>query len=211
MDVGFFLKVFAALFAIMNPIANLPVFLSLTDGRDEAGKRAVALTVFAGLAVGSAIVFFAGDAILRLFGIGIQDFRLAGGLLILLIALSMLHGSQSSSHAGTNAEQAHHATQDNPGIYPLTVPILLGPGTISTIIIFRHQAAGVEMELALILAVAASILLLGAVFLAGPALGRLLGQTATSIMSRLMGMILAAIALEMMAASLKSLWPGLAS
>ncbi|MBA5776219.1 NAAT family transporter [Stappia sp. F7233] len=209
MDAGFFLKVFAALFAIMNPIANLPVFLSLTDDRDEAGKRAVALTVFAGLAAGSAIVFFAGEAILRLFGIGIQDFRLAGGLLILLIALSMLHGSQSSTHAGTGAEQAHHAAQDNPGVYPLTVPILLGPGTISTIIIFRHQATGGAMELALILAIAAAVVLLGAVFLAGPAIGRLMGQTATSIMSRLMGMILAAIALEMMTASLKSLWPGL--
>lgn len=210
MDVSFFLKVFAALFAIMNPFANLPVFLALTDDRDAAGKRAVAITTFIGIAAGSVVVFFAGEAVLKIFGIGVNDFRLAGGLLILLIAISMLHGSQSSSHAGTAKEQDHHATRDNPAIYPLTVPILLGPGTISTIIIFRHQAHGPAMEIAVAAALAAIVLLLGAFFIAGPALGRLLGQTATSVMSRLMGMILAAIAVDMMASSLKALWPGLA-
>ena len=210
MEFSFFLKVFAALFAIMNPFANLPVFLSLTDDRDEAGKRAVALTTFIGIAVGAVIVFFAGEAVLNVFGIGVDDFRLAGGFLILLIAISMLHGSQSSSHAGTEKEQDHHAAQDNPAIYPLTVPILLGPGTISTIIIFRHQAHTPAMEIAVAAALAAIVVLLGLFFLAGPALGRLLGQTATSVMSRLMGMILAAIAMEMMVTSLKVLWPGIA-
>ncbi|MXN66408.1 NAAT family transporter [Stappia sp. GBMRC 2046] len=210
MEFSFFLKVFAALFAIMNPFANLPVFLSLTDDRDEAGKRAVAVTTFIGIAVGSVIVFFAGEAVLKVFGIGLDDFRLAGGFLILLIAISMLHGSQSSSHAGTAKEQDHQAAQDNPAIYPLTVPILLGPGTISTIIIFRHQAHSPAMDIAVAAALAAIVVLLGVFFLAGPALGRLLGQTATSVMSRLMGMILAAIAMEMMVSSLKTLWPGLA-
>ncbi len=210
MEFAYFLKVFAALFAIMNPFANLPVFLSLTEGFNAAGRRAVAWTVVLGLAAGSVIVFFAGTKILAVFGIGVSDFRLAGGLLILLIALSMLHGSQSSSHAGTKTEQEDHASRENPGVYPLTIPILLGPGAISTIIIFRHQAVTAAMEVALAVALVAIIVLLGAFFLSGAFLGRLLGQTATSVMSRLMGMILAAIAVEMMVTSLKSLWPGLA-
>lgn len=211
MEFAFFLKVFAALFAIMNCFANLPVFLSLTEGMDATARRNVVMTIVIGLVVGSTVVFFAGKEILAIFGIGIDDFRLAGGLLILLIALSMLHGSQSASHAGSKAEQEERARQESPGLYPITVPILLGPGAISTIIIFHHQAASGAMEFALAAALVAIIVPLVAFFFSGVFLSRLLGQTATSIMSHLMGTILAAIAMEMMVSSPKSLWPGLAA
>ncbi len=210
MDVAYFLKVFAALFAIMSPIANLPVFLSLTADRDAAGQRRVALTTIIGITIGSLITVFAGDAVLKLFGISIDAFRLAGGLLILFIALNMLHGNESTTHAGTEQEKERHSERDNPGVYPLTVPILLGPGTISSIVIFRQQATDFSMELAFGLAVAASVALISVTFLAAPVLSRHLSDTATSIMSRLMGMILAAIAMEMMVDSLRSLLPGLA-
>ncbi|MBL6430465.1 MAG: NAAT family transporter [Alphaproteobacteria bacterium] len=210
METAYFLKVFAALFAIMSPIANLPVFLSLTADRTPGEARKVAVTVIAGLVVGAALILLTGDRLLGVFGIGLNDFRLAGGLLILLIALSMLHGGESTAHAGTAREKDHHKAVENPGIYPLTVPILLGPGTISTIIVFKQQANGAAEQMAVVAAIAASVTLIGATFLAGPALGRLLGQTAISIMSRIMGMILAAIAMEMMVSSLRALWPGLA-
>ncbi|MEJ8476183.1 MarC family protein [Roseibium algae] len=210
MDQAFFLKMFAALFAIMNPVANLPVFLSLTSSRTPASQRAVAITVIIALIVGSGIIALVGNEILAVFGISLSAFRLAGGFLILLIALHLISGEQSAAHHGTDAEKAHSATQDNPAIYPLTVPILLGPGTISTLIIFRGQATSVSQEIAYGAAIAAAIALLGVTFLAAPLLQRLLGQTATSVMSRLMGMILAAIAMEMMVSSLKALLPGLA-
>ncbi|WP_153770612.1 MarC family protein [Labrenzia sp. CE80] len=210
MDYAFFLKMFAALFAIMNPIANLPVFLSLTADKTPAGQRAVAITLIVALVVGCCIIALAGNEILAVFGISLDAFRLAGGFLILLIALNLISGEQSKSHHGTEKEQEHHASQDNPAIYPLTVPILLGPGTISTLIIFRGQADGLAQEVAYGAAAAASVTLLGVTFLAAPLLEKLLGQTATSVMSRLMGMILAAIAMEMMVSSLKALLPGLA-
>jgi multiple antibiotic resistance protein len=209
MDTAYFLKVFAALFAIMNPIANLPVFLSLSEGRTAGETRNVALTAVAGLVVGSALILLAGDRLLGVFGIGLNDFRLAGGLLILLIALSMLHGGESAAHAGSAREKDHHRAVENPGIYPLTVPILLGPGTISTIVVFKQQAVGPAQDMALVAAIAGIVTLVGLTFLAGPSLGRVLGQTAISIMSRVMGMILAAIAMEMMVTSLGALWPGL--
>lgn len=210
MDQAFFLKMFAALFAIMNPLANLPVFLSLTEDRSPAGQRRIAVTVIVSLAIGCLIVAIAGNAILKVFGISLDSFRLAGGFLILLIALKLLSGEQSKSHQGTAAEQEHHATRDNPAIYPLTVPILLGPGTISTLIIFNGQATSVDQHVAYGVAAAAAIALLGGTLLLAPQLEKLLGQTATSVMSRLMGMILAAIAMEMMVSSLKALLPGLA-
>jgi len=210
MDTAFFLKMFAALFAIMNPVANLPVFLSLTGGQPPEAQRKTALTVIVALCVGSVLVAVGGQAILNLFGIGIDSFRLAGGFLILLIAMNMISGEQSKAHHGTPAEREHHAAQENPAIYPLTVPILLGPGTISTMLVFRGQVAGAGTEAGYAAAVAAAICLLGVTFLAAPYLEKALGQTATSIMSRLMGIILAAIAMDMMVSSLKALLPGLA-
>lgn len=210
MDTAFFLKMFAALFAIMNPIANLPVFLSLTSDRDAAGQRKVVITLIIALVCGAVLVGIGGNAILELFGISVNAFRLAGGFLILLIALNLIHGEQSKAHHGTEKEQVHQAEQDNPAIYPLTVPILLGPGTISTMIIFRGQASTVEQDIAYVAAISCAIGLLAVTFFAAPFLGRVLGQTATSVMSRLMGMILAAIAMSMMVESLKVLLPGLA-
>ncbi len=210
MDVVFFAKVFAALFAIMSPLANLPVFLSLTADMDQPRQRRVARTVVIGLVIGCTITVLAGTEILKLFGIGIQSFRLAGGLLILLIALTLLRGQQPRSHAGNEKERERYDDQDNPGIYPMTVPILLGPGAISTMIIYAHEATATATQAALGLAIAANIALLGGVFLAAPHISKRLSATAIAVMSRLMGMILAAIAMEMMTGSLLKLFPGLA-
>ena len=210
MDLAYFLKLFAALFAIMNPIANLPVFLSLTSDREPAFQRTVAITVIIGLLVGSLVVALTGNLILDVFGISLDAFRLAGGFLILLIALKLLSGEQSNTHQGTEKEQAHHETQENPAVYPLTVPILLGPGSISTLIIFRGQISDTRQDIAYVAAIVGAIALQGVTMLMAPYLGERLGQTAISVMSRIMGMILAAIAMEMMVASLKVLLPGLA-
>ncbi|WP_420412247.1 MarC family protein [Roseibium sp.] len=210
MDQALFLKLFAALFAIMNPIANLPVFLSLTADRGPAFERNTAFTLLISLSVGAAAIAVTGNALLNMFGISLDAFRLAGGFLILLIALNLISGEQSKAHHGTEQEKEHHAAQDNPAIYPLTVPILLGPGSISTMIIYRGEVTGLASEIAYVAAIAAAIGALIATFFAAPLLSRFLGQTATSVMSRLMGMILAAIAMEMMVGSLKALLPGLA-
>ncbi len=210
MDHALFLKLFAALFAIMNPIANLPVFLSLTADRGAGFERKTAVTLLFSLTLGAAFIALTGNALLNVFGISLDAFRLAGGFLILLIALNLISGEQSKSHHGTDKEKEHQAAQDNPAIYPLTVPILLGPGSISTMIIYRGQVSGPSGEIAYAAAVAAAIGVLIGTFFAAPLLSRFLGQTATSVMGRLMGMILAAIAMEMMVDSLKVLLPGLA-
>lgn len=210
MDQALFLKIFAALFAIMSPIANLPVFLSLTADRGPAFERKVAFTLMISLSVGAVIVGLSGNIILKVFGISLDAFRLAGGFLILLIALDLIRGQKAQAHHGSSKEKENMKTQDNPAIYPLTVPILLGPGSISTMIIFRGQVGNVEQEVAYVAGVSASIALLVGTFFAAPFLSRFIGETANSVMSRLMGMILAAIAMEMMTSSLKVLLPGLA-
>ena len=211
-DPAFVVKVFAALFAIMNPIANVPVFLSLTDGASLEVQRRVATVASIGTTIGCLMSVLAGDLILKAFGISVDDFRLAGGLLLLLIALTMVQGSASQAHARTPAE-AHEIADTAPAdvaIYPLTVPLLVGPGTIATLIVFSETARrdGRILELAIGLALFLAVLV-ASLFVA-PFIGRRLSATTTAITRRLMGMILAAIAAEMIVSSLRTLFPGLA-
>ena len=209
LDLAFVTKVFAALFAIMNPIANVPVFLSLTDGASDAVRRRVAVTASIGTAVGCLVSIAAGQAVLDAFGLSVDDFRLAGGLIVLMIALSMLQGSSSQTHARSPQEKADEVDVESVAIYPLTIPLLVGPGTIATLIVFGHTAGSQDKWLELAFGVSAFLALLTAALLSAPLIGRHLSATATAITRRLMGMILAAVAMEMIVASLRSLFPGL--
>ncbi|MFM0732372.1 MarC family protein [Paraburkholderia sediminicola] len=209
-DSAFATKVFAAMFAIMNPIANIPVFLSLTDGASAAVQRRISFTAIAGVSIGCLVSVLAGGAILGAFGLTVQDFRLAGGLLVLLIALSMLHGSASKVHSGTPAEQADTPGPENVAIYPLTIPLLVGPGTIATLIIFGQTARDEGKIIELGLGLSCFLVVLAVSLLLAPSIGRRLSSTATAITRRLMGMILAAIAMQMIVVSLQALFPSLA-
>ena len=133
-DLAFSIKVFTALFAIMNPIANVPVFLSLTSGASDAERRKIAVTALIAVSIGCVVAAVAGSSILGVFGVTIDDFRLAGGLLVLLIALSMLHGTANTQQAPTDKERKDLADADSVAIYPLAIPLLLGPGSIATMI-----------------------------------------------------------------------------
>jgi multiple antibiotic resistance protein len=202
LDLAFSIKVFAALFAIMNPIANIPVFLSLTEGHSARDRRRVARTAIIGVTIGCAISAVAGRAVLHVFGLSVNDFRLAGGLLVLLIALSMLHGSASGQHQPNDKELDNSSGQDI-AIYPLTIPLLVGPGTIATLIIFGQTAMAEGKVAGFVLGLAVFLALLGTALFSAPFLANYLSPKATAITQRLMGMILAAIAMQMIVASLQ--------
>lgn len=208
MDIEFLIKVFGALFAIANPFANLPVFLSLTSGLppSEVRKTALATTLYAGLMC--VAVALAGLQILAFFGIGIDAFRLAGGIVILSIGLGMLEG-RGALPQETHGTGAAVSSQDI-SFYPMAFPMIIGPGTISTLVVFLGQAKGEEQILAFWVAMAVLVTLTGLVLLAAPMIGRHMSQKLRVIMTRLMGMILAAIAVEMIADGMKTLLPGLA-
>jgi multiple antibiotic resistance protein len=209
LDLAFSIKVFSALFAIMNPIANVPVFLSLTSGASDAERRKVAMTALIAVSIGCVVAAVAGSSILGMFGVSIDDFRLAGGLLVLLIALSMLHGSANTQQAPTDKERKDLADADSVAIYPLAIPLLLGPGTIATMIVLGHSAVSTGKELAFTAGLAAFLLLLAVSLLSAPIIGHYLSPRMTAITQRLMGMILAAIAVDMMMTSLRASFPGL--
>jgi multiple antibiotic resistance protein len=207
-DFSFSVKVFSALFAIMNPIANIPVFLSLTEGVSDTGKRRIAAVTFVGVTIGCLISVTAGEAILRVFGVTIADFRLAGGLLVLLIALDMLHGSSSAQHSPRQSELDNSDADQDVAVFPLTMPLLVGPGTIATLIVFGHTATEEGKVVSLLVGLAAFLVLLAMALFSAPRIGRFLSPKVTAITKRLMGMILAAIAVEMMTTSLSALIKG---
>ncbi len=137
--VGF--KFFAAMFAIMNPLTTLPVFLAMTGGQPPESSRRTAITMIATVTIGSVICALVGRLLLNVFGIDIPHFRLAGGLIVLLIALTMLNGEDHPSHAGTPEEKAKFPAASSIGVYPLGIPIAFGPGTMATVIVFAQTSA----------------------------------------------------------------------
>ncbi|MDV7145148.1 MarC family protein [Tropicimonas sp. TH_r6] len=210
MEPDFAIKFFGALFAIMNPITNLPVFLGVTEGAPPQVQRAIALKTASYVTIMGVVIAFAGSAILKLFGIGVDDFRVAGGLVVLLIALNMLNGGESASHHGTEGEKDSYPDAATVAFYPLTFPILVGPGTITTLILFSSQAQGLGGWITYFAVFGGIVAAIALVFWFAGDIGKHLSGTAKVIMSRLMGMILAAIAIDMIATGLKTLLPGLA-
>jgi multiple antibiotic resistance protein len=208
MDFAFAIKIFSALFAIINPIAGVPIFLSLTAGMAPGEQRRTAILVTITVAAGSVISALAGTAILGFFGLDVNNFRLAGGLIVLLIALSLLNGEESSAHSGSDQEQKSYKTATNVAFYPLSIPLLLGPGSIATLVVYAHQARSIGHESSFWLGLAAFLVVLGVMLIGAPTIGRIVWPTVMSVTKRLMGMILAAIGVEMMTTSLTAMFPG---
>lgn len=213
MNTALLIKALGGFFAIMNPFVALPMFLSLTDGYDLSRQRRTALRVALYSLVLSLVVLVAGRAVLEFFGIGVDHFRIAGGIVLMTIALGLLNGGGSSAHSGSEREQQHQAKQaarSDVSFYPMAFPMMVGPGTITTIIVFTGGAGGVGGYAAVATALAVVILLLALVLWAAPTVGHHMSMTLQIIMTRLMGMILAAIAVEMVVTGLGQVLPGLA-
>jgi multiple antibiotic resistance protein len=213
-DIAFAAKFLGALFAIMNPFINLPFFLAMTSGRTVADQRHLALQIATYTAVMCTVISLAGSLILSFFGISVNAFRVAGGLVLLLIALSMLNGHPITSHERGDHEKSDDSGQsaedDSIAFYPMTFPLIVGPGTIATLIIYISQANSAATYTAFGVVVAALIITLLVVFYFAASIGKLLSARMRVIITRLMGMILAAIAVGMVVDGLKVLLPGLA-
>ena len=209
MESAFGIKFLGALFAIMNPLVSLPIFLSLTQDFTLAEQRRTALQVTLYAAAMCAIIAVAGMQILAFFGISVNDFRVAGGLVLAGIALTMLNGGGNPAHEGSSTEQAQQRNVSDIAFYPMTFPMVVGPGTITTLVVFLQEtktAADYAIYAAVVAAVLAALLV---VLYFASTIGTHLSRTLRVIMQRLMGMILLAIAVGMLATGAKALLPGL--
>lgn len=192
-----------AMIAVTNPIGNLAIFAGLTAERSEAERRRTAITCAFSVLIIFLVVAWGGNLILKAFGITVWAFEGAGGLIVLLLGLAMLHSKVSTMHH-TKEEADEAQTKDDIGVVPMAIPIVAGPGALTTIIIqgskFPSVADRVEMSL---VGAGISVLILIA-FLSSGVISRLLGTAGINIVTRIMGIILAAIGVGMIGTALKS-------
>jgi len=195
----------AALFAMMNPIGNAGIFASMTGDSPSADQRRIAWTAAFAAMIIALITLWAGPAILSFFGISIAALRSAGGVVVLLIGLAMLRGD--NTHRKAQPETEHADQTDNPAVVPIAIPLLAGPGTMATILANAHAATGLSEKLGFSAVILGMWKLTGALFtLAGP-IARRLGPAGVNVMTRVMGLLLAAIAMGMLAEGLTGLFP----
>lgn len=211
MDQSDLIKVFGAFFAVMNPFVNLPIFLALTSGFTVAEQRALAVRIALASAIMCAVILVAGQRIIGFFGIDIDEFRIAGGVVLAHIAWSMLNGSEAASHHGSDPEKQGMKDIAGMAFYPITFPMIVGPGTIATIIIYAGHASSLAGLLGIGAVLGVVLLILFAVLFFASEFGKVMSDTTRVITTRLMGMILLAIAVEMIVAGATVLLPGLAA
>jgi multiple antibiotic resistance protein len=204
-----YVKIFTTLLAIVNPLGVVPIFVSLTGGLAEGERRHIARTT--SIAVAVVLIFSAllGKPLLDFFGVSIASFKVGGGILLLLMAIAMMQAKHKQSNQ--TPEEAEEAEEkESIAVVPIAMPLLAGPGAISTVIIYADQSVQ-PLHIGLIIAICLLISLLtwAALNVANP-LSRMLSKTGINIATRLMGLILAAIAVEFISGGLIQLLPGLA-
>ncbi|MEM6760255.1 MAG: MarC family protein [Pseudomonadota bacterium] len=192
-DTAFFITAFVTMFVVIDPVGLAPLFVALTQGADARHRRAVAMRA-CGIGMIILILFaLFGEAVLGFIGISMPAFRVAGGILLFITALDMLFERRTKRRA--DQSDAPH-NDDDPSVFPLAIPLIAGPGAIASVILLTGQKPGVE-GLALVLAITALVLLLCLIFfMAAGLLERALGQTGITVVTRLLGMLLAALSVQ---------------
>jgi multiple antibiotic resistance protein len=200
-DTAFFITSFVTLFVIIDPIGLTPMFVALTQGMSTKQRRAIAIRatlVSAGILAAFAVF---GEALLGFIGISMAAFKIAGGILLLLTALDMLFERRSKRREDTADDEDEDF--DDPSVFPLAIPLIAGPGSIATVILLAGTTPGYA-GLGLSLAVMLLVLVVTFIFFqAASPLERMLGKTGINVVSRLLGMLLAALAVQFMLNGLK--------
>ncbi len=202
-----YLRFVVTLTAVVDPFLAVPFFIAFTASRSAAERRrlaqVVALTVFLVLAVSA----FAGEALLELIGASLAAFRVGGGLVLLLMALAMLN-AQAGGVRQSQAEARELEQGELQGVVPLAIPLLAGPGAISTSII-AAEGGGLAHQLVIVLCIAAVCLVSWLTLRAAHRIAARMGTTGLNVATRILGLLLAAMAVQTMAVGLKQLFPGL--
>jgi multiple antibiotic resistance protein len=203
-----YIKVFTTLLAIVNPLGAIPLFVSLTDGVTEQQRRRIAHTASVAVAIILIVATLLGKPLLDFFGVSVASFKVGGGILLLLIAISMMQARQT--HSKQTPEEAEEAAlKQSIAVVPIAMPLLAGPGAISTVIIYADASRhALHMLMLILINVLTAFITWLALAVALP-VTRMLSKTGINIATRLMGLLLAAIAVEFITGGLSQLLPGL--
>lgn len=201
MDTAFLITGFVTLFVIIDPIGLTPMFVALTQGMPAKRRRNIALRgVVVAFFVLSLFAIF-GEAVLGFVGISMAAFRIAGGILLFLTALDMLFQRRTKRREDQAEEEDH---QDDPSVFPLGIPLIAGPGSIATVILLTGQHPG-WLGLSMTIGVMVAVLIIAfLLFLTAGWLERVLGKTGINVVSRLLGMLLCALAVQFVLDGLKA-------
>jgi len=194
----FLWQAFVTLFVIIDPFAVVPMFVALTRNETRAVKRRTALkaTVIATIVLLS--FAFIGDKLLDAMSISEPAFRIAGGFLLLLVAIEMVVARVSGirSTTGDEAEEATH--RDDISVFPLAIPLIAGPGALTSIVVLMHQAdsMGFKAKVGIVLTLMSVLIVTYGSLLIGDRLMKILGVTGTNVLTRVFGIILSALAIQ---------------
>ncbi len=200
---AFLLLAFSSLFAVIDPLGCIPFFSGLTSHMDRAAKRRTLLRALLVAFVVLAVFAVTGHQLLRLFGITVDAFRIAGGVIFFGIGLDMLQSRPRRWRTGirrahaADVEAGDDDEDDDPSITPLAIPLLAGPGSITTVMVLMPQAPG-SLGLPLILAAVAAILVAsGGILMGADVVLKRLGRTGLRIIEKLMGLMVTVIAVQL--------------
>ena len=204
----FFVAALVTLVVVVDPLGLVPTYVAITSGLPKRARRSVAFRaclIAAAILGGSALI---GDWLLRTLSISLPAFRIAGGLLLFSIASEMVFGVRISRQSQA-AEQAIEDHVRNIAAFPLAIPLMAGPGAITATVLLAGRSGGDPMRLAILLAVIAAVLgLCLTAFLLASRLAKLIGATANVVLSRLLGVLLAALAVQYVIDGLRAAMAG---
>ncbi|MBV8046727.1 MAG: NAAT family transporter [Paludibacterium sp.] len=201
-------KIFMALLVLINPLSAVPIFIGLTPHSSQAERKKIAKLASITIAAVVCLFSLVGQGLLSFLGISIGSFQVAGGLLVLMIALAMMN-AQPTPTKTTDEERSEAESKANIAVVPLAIPLMSGPGAISTVIIYATTAhTWLDVLKIIISGVMVAIVCYGALNMATP-ISRVLGKTGINIVNRVMGMLLAALSVEIMVDGLYRLFPHL--
>jgi multiple antibiotic resistance protein len=198
----------AALFSMMNPIGNLGVFAGMTSDRPDAEARRIAWTCAVAIAITLLVVAWTGSLLLKFFGISVDSLRAAGGVIVLIIGLHMLFNKAEHKHSFGELEDAKQRASI--AVVPLAIPIVAGPGSMTTVLVAGEQHPSMLSKFEISAVVLALAALSGLLFHFAAPISARLGESGMGVVTRVMGLILAAIGMGMLTVGLKGMLPGLA-
>ncbi len=208
------IKIILAFIVLINPFSALTIFVDLTRGSGRANRRKVARIACTTIFVTIAFFTLAGELILKALGISLGSFQLAGGILVFLIAINMMNGEGNPVKPDEENLDIEHVQEIVPSsasaVVPLAIPMMIGPGGISTVIIYSAQISTLWETIAVIIAGFFISVFCYMSLMTASKLSDFLGDTGLNIISRIMGMLLAAVAIEIMVSGVKTLFPQLA-
>jgi multiple antibiotic resistance protein len=206
--VSYTVVTFGSVFSIVDPFAAVPVFLALAGGQPQPALARTALRASATCFAVLSIFAIAGNFIFTFFGITLPAFKIAGGILLFGVGLEMMHAKRSDTRT-TNEEALDAETKEDVALIPLGLPLLSGPGAIATVMVLVGKARDIPQRVSLFGVIAAVSLLTFLVLRSASMVSRVLGKTGINVIGRVMGLILAAVAMQFVLDGLHEAFPTL--